>query len=203
MPKLVLGPLLRYVGETQATVWVESDAAAEVEVLVSAAAGGPGEARGQARSFSVEGHHYALVLVEGLSPARTYAYRVELDGRPVWPEADPGGPAFPPSTIRTPHGDHRLRIAFGSCRLSVPHEPPWTLPPSADRRHGKGADALYAFALRMRDADPATWPNLLLLLGDQIYADDTSEKVQEFIRSEVSSGGRPGSRWPTSRSTRG
>src|ERR671915_1742247 len=122
MPKLVLGPLLRYVGETQATVWVETDAAAR-------------------------------------------------DGRP-----------FPASTIRTLHGDHPLRIAFGSCRVAAPHEPPWTLPRSADRR-GKGADALYALALRMRDADPDTWPDLLLLLGDQIYADDAPEQVQAFIRS--------------------
>ena len=168
MPKLVLGPLLRYVGETQATVWVETDAAAGVEVLVSAAGTGPEEvaARGRAPTFRVEGHHYALVLIEGLEPARTYGYRVELDGRPVWPEAAPDPPGFPASTIRTLHGDHPLRIAFGSCRLAAPHEPPWTLPPSADRRHGKGADALYTFALRMRDADPDTWPDLLLLLGD-------------------------------------
>ncbi len=66
--------------------------------------------------------------------------------------------------------------------MAAPHEPPWTLPP-ADRKRGKGADALYAFALRMRDTDPDTWPDPLLLLGDQIYADDTSEKVQAFIRS--------------------
>jgi PhoD-like phosphatase len=186
MAKLVLGPLLRYVGETQATVWVETDAPAEVEVLVAPAgpsAGAGGDVSGRAPTFSVQGHHYALVLVEGLAPARTFAYRVTLDGRPVWPEDDPGGPGFPPSTIRTGHGDRRLRVAFGSCRLAAPHVPPWTLPPSADRRRGKGADALHTFALRMRDADPATWPDLLLLLGDQIYADDTSEDVQAFIRS--------------------
>ncbi len=33
MPDLVLGPLLRYADETDATVWVETDAACEVEVL--------------------------------------------------------------------------------------------------------------------------------------------------------------------------
>jgi phosphodiesterase/alkaline phosphatase D-like protein len=185
MPTLVLGPLLRYVGETQATVWVETDAAAEVEVLVApagdgAGADGPAPLRGRAPTFAAQGHHYALVLVEGLEPRRAYEYRVTLGGDPVWPEP---GRAFPPSTIRTPHGDHPLRIAFGSCRLAVPHEPPWTLPAGEDRRRGKGADALYALALRMRDTDPGTWPDLLLLLGDQIYADDTSERVREFIRA--------------------
>jgi hypothetical protein len=178
MPKLVLGPLLRYVGETQATVWVETDAAAQVEVPVS-----PGGVRGRASTFAFQDHHYALVQIDGLEPGRVYTYTVELDGGRVWPRAGPDGRAFPPSTIRTPHGDHPLRIAFGSCRVAAPHEPPWTLPPSANRRRGKGADALYAFALRMRDTDPDTWPDLLMLLGDQIYADDTSEEVQAFIRS--------------------
>jgi hypothetical protein len=118
-----------------------------------------------------------------MKPKGVYEYRVTLDGQQVWPQAPSGGPEFPPSTIRTLQGDHPLRIAFGSCRLAAPHEPPWTLPPTVDRRRGKGADALYALALRMRDADPGTWPDLLLLLGDQIYADDTSEQVQAFIRS--------------------
>ncbi|HSO53489.1 MAG TPA: alkaline phosphatase D family protein, partial [Actinomycetes bacterium] len=197
MPKLALGPLLRYVGETQATVWVETDDAARVEVLVSPADQGRETAEvahAEAPTFAVEGHHYALVLIDGLEPDRVYTYRVELDGEPVWPEpvAPPDGTAFPASTIRTPHGDHPLRIAFGSCRVAAPHEPPWTLPPSADRKRGKGADALYAFALRMRDTDPDTWPDLLLLLGDQIYADDTSEEVQAFIRSRRDIGRPPG-----------
>jgi PhoD-like phosphatase len=197
MPKLVLGPLLRYVGETQATVWVETDTPAEVQVLGGHSPGGargqspggarghsPGRVLGRAPTFQVERHHYALVLIEGLEPGRGYEYSVSLDGEPVWPQVE-GGPAFPPSRIRTldPDGDEGpLRVAFGSCRVAAPHEPPWTLPVGHGKK-GKGADALYAFALRMRTADPDTWPHLLLLLGDQIYADDTSPEVQEFIRS--------------------
>ena len=59
MPKLVIGPLLRYVGETQATVWVETDAAAGVEVLVWPAGPAPpgAAARSRAPNFQVEGHH--------------------------------------------------------------------------------------------------------------------------------------------------
>ena len=33
MPDLVLGPLLRHVSETEATVWVETSDACEVEIL--------------------------------------------------------------------------------------------------------------------------------------------------------------------------
>jgi hypothetical protein len=46
MPQLVLGPILRYVGKDEATVWVETDAPCVVEVL------GHGE-----RTFTVERHH--------------------------------------------------------------------------------------------------------------------------------------------------
>ena len=74
MANLILGPLLRYVGETEATVWVETDGPCEVEVLGH-----------RAPSFHVEGHHYAIVLIDGLEPGRTYPYEVKLDGTVVWP----------------------------------------------------------------------------------------------------------------------
>src|SRR3712207_7160731 len=70
MPELVLGPLHRYAGETEATVWVETSAPCEVEVLGA-----------RERTFCVEGHHYALVMITGLAPGRTYPYEVHLDGR--------------------------------------------------------------------------------------------------------------------------
>ena len=60
MPALVLGPLLRYVGEREATVWVETDAPCEVEVLGHTA-----------RTFQVHRHHYALVVIEGLEPGES------------------------------------------------------------------------------------------------------------------------------------
>jgi hypothetical protein len=69
VPPLVLGPLLRYVGETEATVWVETDAPCEVTVL------GRTEP-----TFHVEGHNYALVYIEGLEPGTATPYEVHLDG---------------------------------------------------------------------------------------------------------------------------
>jgi hypothetical protein len=61
-PGLVLGPLLRYAGETDATVWVETDTACEVDVLGHTA-----------RTFEIEGHHYGLVQITDLEPGNTYA----------------------------------------------------------------------------------------------------------------------------------
>ena len=168
MAELVLGPLLRHVGETDATVWVETSSACEVEVLGA-----------RERTFRVEGHHYALVIVTGLEPGRTYPYEVRLDGELAWPAP---GSAFPPSVIRTLATGAELDVAFGSCRVALPHEPPYTLSPDQDER-GKEWDALYALALRMRGEPTERWPDRLLLLGDQVYVDEGSPGVRERIRA--------------------
>ena len=54
MPELIVGPMLRHIGETTATVWVETDEPCEVEILGSTA-----------ETFTVEDHHYAIVAIDG------------------------------------------------------------------------------------------------------------------------------------------
>ena len=157
MPRLLLGPLLRFVGEGCATVWVETDEPCEVEVLGCTA-----------RTFRVAGHSYALVLVTGLEPGSTTPYEVHLDGAPVWPEPDS---PWPPSVIRTRPDPGPVRLAFGSCRVAAPLD-------SQD----SGVDALHALAERMRGQDPDDWPDELLLVGDQVYADENIDpQTRRFI----------------------
>jgi hypothetical protein len=197
MASLVLGPLLRWVGDTAATVWVETDTACTVElILTDAGAGGDGGLPGGGRAvrkseptFHVLGHHYALVVIEGLEPGRSYPYSVELDGEQVWPRA---GDTLPPSVVRTLDPSESLRIAFGSCRKAVPNEPPWTLPTSKDRKRGHGLDALAAYAERMLVLPRPQWPDCLLLLGDQVYADDTPPRFQEYARTRRDTSKPPG-----------
>jgi hypothetical protein len=177
MPELLLGPLLRYAGETDATVWVETDAACEVEVL-----------GGCSRTFHVEGHHYALVHVAGLEPGGAYEYEVLLDGERRWPEA---GSPFPPSMICTLADGESLKLVFGSCRISAPHEPPYTLSSEEDER-GLGVDALYAMAMRLRDEPVESLPRGLVLLGDQIYSHKPPLDTLDFIRSRRDTGKPPG-----------
>ncbi|HLL57100.1 MAG TPA: alkaline phosphatase D family protein [Rubrobacteraceae bacterium] len=184
MPNLILGPLLRYTGESDATVWVETDGPCEVEVV----AGGSSH---RARTFHVEGHYYALVRVVDLEPGTYYEYSVVLDGEQRWPEADAG---FPPSFIRTIDPQRPFRLAFGSCRITLPQKPPYTLKKDQDKR-GRGADALYALAETIRhELPPETdaWPDALLLLGDQVYADEVSLGTLEFIRSRRNPKDGPG-----------
>jgi hypothetical protein len=176
-PELVLGPLLRYAGERDATVWVETDAACEVEVLGHTA-----------RTFEIEGHHYALVRISDLEPGETYEYEVSLDGRKVWPEDEHD---FPPPVIRTISADRTLNLSYGSCRVSAPHEPPHTLAADASK-HGYERDALQALAIRMMGEPHESWPDALFLLGDQIYADEVSEGALKFIRSRRDTNQGPG-----------
>ena len=177
MPDLVLGPVLRYVSDTEAVVWVETDRACEVEVLDH-----------RTRTFGVEGHHYALVCIDGLEPGTTYEYEVALDGEARWP--DPGS-EFPRSIIRTVDPDGRIDLIFGSCRVALPHQPPYTLLKDQDER-GRGPDALHTLALSMLDSEPDRWPELVLLLGDQVYADEVSPEAKEFIHSRRDTTRPPG-----------
>ena len=110
---LLVGPLLRYVGTETATVWVETTKPCEVGVLGH-----------RTRTFHVEGHHYALLVVEGLEPGTTTPYELMLDDVVVWPRADD---ERPPPCIRTRNYERAVRLVFGSCRVGAPEELPYTL----------------------------------------------------------------------------
>ncbi|MDT0542457.1 MULTISPECIES: alkaline phosphatase D family protein [Streptomyces] len=189
MAVLRLGPLLRHVDwetGTSATVWIEADRPCEAEVRCADGAGGA------ARTWSIAGHHYALIPVTGLRPGGETAYRVLLDGEQVWPLPDT---AFPDSTIRTPAAPDAdsgapetardtapaaVRVAFGSCR--------WAAPPGDASPDPVGPDALDALAHTLARTPEAERPDVLILLGDQVYADETSEETRRWLaeRRDVS-----------------
>ena len=170
MAGLRLGPLLRYVDEDTATVWVETDGPCEAEVRCDGTTAG-----GSARTWQIAGHHYALVTVVGLEPGTATPYRVTLDGDEVWPLPE-NRTRHPRSVIRTlpppeTAREEPLSVAFGSCR--------WAARPADARHDPVGPDALDALAQQALAGDPL--PDLLLLLGDQVYADATSEPVREKL----------------------
>jgi hypothetical protein len=133
MTALVLGPMLRHVDETSATIWVETADDCEVTVVV-------GDRSWSARTWAVHGHHYALVECTDLEPGTVTPYAVEVAGERLWPE-DPDGLGLPPPVIPTLKPGKPLRLAFGSCRTSVEHDE------EGNRTHG--VDALRAYALAM------------------------------------------------------
>ncbi|GAB6897339.1 alkaline phosphatase D family protein [Kineosporia succinea] len=175
---MILGPVLRHVGPTHATVWVETDTRCDVSVLGSSQ-----------KTFEVSGHHYALVQVTGLDPAQSMSYDVCLDGERVWPPVrdseqsgsggvSPGSPdgapgVLPPSRIRTLEAGRPQRIAYGSCRVATQR--------TVKGRRKYGVDALEAYAVRIANDPDDGWPDLMVMLGDQVYADETTELTRERI----------------------
>ncbi len=166
MTDLVLGPVLRHVGATDATVWVETAAPATVAVRI-------GSTSHTERTWTVAGHHYALVEVTGLAADTSSPYELLLDGDVVWPRPDDTRPA---PRIRTVSEGRAVRISFGSCRYA-----------RSAAVHGDDhydADALDCLAASMMQQPDATWPDFLLMLGDQVYADETTPETRERIAAK-------------------
>ena len=188
MANLVLGPLLRYVTETEATVWVETDAPCEVEVL--------GRASRPSRSRSTT-TRWSGSKASSRAP---HEYEVALDGErrlaaPIGAAAehDPD-PRREPARSTSPSGP-----AGSLCRTSAPYmqsadrDAEGSSPTRSGPRPGNGARAT------------ASWPELLFLLGDQVYVDEGSPRDAgaESAASAAAPARRRARRWPTSRSTPG
>jgi hypothetical protein len=177
VPGLVLGPIVRYVDDRVATVWLQADGPCEVEILGA-----------RDRTWCIDGMHFALVVVEGLTAGEDHPYEVRLDGEVVWPEA---ASPFPVSTVRLLAPGARRDIVFGSCRITRPHEPPYVRRAEEDER-GQGIDALRTYALRVaRAGGAAACPDMLLMLGDQIYADQPSPALKELFAARERPRGAP------------
>lgn len=163
--RLLLGPMLRHVGATTATVWVQTSRPAQVEVLGC-----------RASTFTVRGQHYALVEISGLKPGSVTTYWVHLDEQLAWP---PPASPWPDSRIRTRRSssgsESPVRVVFCSCRRAKPDDP--------RSAAAVGPDALDLYAVRMATMAPQDWPDALLLLGDQVYADEPTPQTRRWMDS--------------------
>jgi hypothetical protein len=173
----VLGPLLRHAGPTDAALWVETDRPCSVSALGA-----------RTPTFTVEGHHYGLLRLTGLRPGSLTPYEVRLDDTTVWPAP---GDGLPPSAIATPPaGTRRATVVFGSCRVAAPHHPPYTHSPDDDPP-GFETDALAALSERIMRGGRAR-PDLLLMLGDQVYVDEGAPLTRRAIADRRDTSVPPG-----------
>ena len=124
-----------------------------------------------------------------------YEYQVTLDGAVCWPEP---GAEFPPSVLRTPDPGLPLRLAFGSCRIAelpVPRRR-WSSPRERRRaladEEEHGPDAMVALALDLRGTPHERWPDLMLLIGDQVYADNPGPATRTLIEQRRDPSEPPG-----------
>ena len=170
-PEILVGPLLRYVDSTEATVWLEVSAPCRVTIRA-------GEQELSEPSWGVFGHHFAVLHLRDLPEGAETEYEVALDGEAAWP-LDPERP----SVIRTPRADDTVRLAFGSCRRGENQTP------RALRKIG--ADALVALSHQMARTAHDDWPDAMLLLGDQVYADIPSEEIADKLAERRRAGGGP------------
>jgi hypothetical protein len=107
----------------------------------------------------------------------------------VWPVDD----GFPASAFRTYPKEGALEVVFGSCRVAAPHVPPFSLRKDEDPR-GREIDALHTLAQRMRNQPREEWPDVLLMLGDQVYADEVSPATRAFLEARRKPSDPPGER---------
>ena len=171
MEGLRAGPLVRAVSSTGIAIWTEWNH--PCEVILRAVAASENQAAAvvtvSTRTVMVGERYYALSVISGLQFATWYSYSLSLSDEPDTP-VSPLGATFLQCfrTLDVSTADHALRLAYGSCRRLSSVEP----------------DALSAFGRWLRDCQEereALWPHLLLLIGDQIYADDPAvEQARSF-----------------------
>ena len=180
MAELVLGPLLRYVGGHIAVFWVETDAPCEVR-------GAGRDARARSRS---EGHHYGVVQIR--EPRAGHHVRVRGRARRRRGLAAegvrlPAQPASAPTADDEQPADRLRLVPRGGAQRAALH---------ADQGRGRprprASTPCARSALRMRDEDPDDWPDLLLLLGDQVYADECSPETRSSSAARRDTNQEPG-----------
>lgn len=211
--KLVTGPIVRYVDQASASIWVELDHGSALYAEARA-----GKKSKTIRSeyahttpiYALEengkyGRYYALIRFEKLKPATLYSYSITAAYDPnqqietvngirkakhavtfelsAYAFGGNNAPAF-----RTlPKGEkEELRVAFGSCR---------NLDGGYNDLEGRDALQDYSDHLeKQHDNRLTAWPHLLLLLGDQIYCDDVAQaavdKIIEYRSQRLDEGRR-------------
>lgn len=176
LPGIAAGPILRRVTRTHASVWLALTRPDTVTLHLRLA-GQPGTefAAGSATPTRV-GVNLWLAVVTGTAPGGAFAagglyeYRLSSPGwpDPMWSDCAIGTalPAFPapPATVAD------LVVLHTSCR----------------KAHGNGRDGLAGAAAvigeRIAADVPQPRPHLLVLSGDQIYADDVPAPLVPRIR---------------------
>ncbi|ONH60007.1 hypothetical protein CcI49_15010 [Frankia sp. CcI49] len=176
LPGIIAGPVLRRVTRTKVSVWLALSRPDPVTLHVRRAGVPASEiAAGSATPVRVGGSLW-IVVVTGTAPGGQftagdlYEYRISSPGwpEPNWGEVSigTGRPAFP----APPASLDDLTILHTSCR----------------KVHGNGRDGLAGaeelITGRLAAGTPSARPHLLVMSGDQIYADEVPAPLVPRIR---------------------
>ncbi|HEU5381431.1 MAG TPA: alkaline phosphatase D family protein [Ktedonobacteraceae bacterium] len=163
-----VGPLVRAIRPDSVTIWTEWNHSCDVTLNATSSdhLQKPGTFSVCGRTVTVGGRHYALSLLTGLQPATWYTYQVSDSAQESQPCSGNGPLIQCFRTLDLPNAGIALRLAYGSCR----------------RLSAGGPDTLSALGswlLRFLEERETRWPHILLLIGDQIYADDSVDRGQQ------------------------
>ena len=179
-------------------MWVQTDAPCEVEVRPRAA---PPRASGRSPSRATTTRSCTS---PGCRRTRATPYEVALDGEVVWPRARQPLPAERPAHAHAQDaGADRLRLLpRRRAARAAAH--------AAQGRAPRGPRGRRAARPRAADAPtpPEEWPHALLLLGDQVYADEVhparrgasstarrSSTYDDYVKLYIAAWGEPVIRW--------
>ena len=150
-PHLELGPMLGHVGSDVAHVWIKASSAGEASLLISDNSDLAGATTHRAEKLEA-GHDFMSTLsAPSLSAGKRYYYAIALDGKIVTPRPYPSFTTAPPDGAPA-----HQRFAFTSCL----------------GRTGGASAAAWGQMEANANAD------LILLLGDDHYADTTARAAQ-------------------------
>jgi hypothetical protein len=209
LPLVLCGPMLRRVESNSVTVFVALKEARKVTLQVFAGERADGEGVDKllegTRSTIPLGQHLHVVAVTAtspqhtLEPARRYYYQLRFgppggDDVPV-PDDEPhlfspnvlvsqllyADHETLPSFVMPPEDLNELRIIHGSCRK--PHAMGQDMMPVLDELVGATVKS-------------SSRPHLLVLTGDQIYADDVADPLLAIIQRVASGLGLPQEKLP-------
>lgn len=182
LPLVLAGPILRHTGPDTATVWVALKQAAEIRISVFPAKH-PDRIRGRGSAHTVAlGSHLHIAVIsatpekELFGPDAVYGYDLAFEtetgnldfARAMGKFGIPSYGDYQHPTFSLPPEDlNRVKVLFGSCR----------------KPHGEGRDAMEAVDLMIRDSveKDSLRPQLLFLMGDQIYSDDVADCLLPYL----------------------
>ncbi len=175
MAHLRVGPLVRATNATSVVIWAElpypCTVLLNVQLLDTTDASQLQSIEVRSHTVTIGARHYVAPQLQGLHSATWYTYwlaivtqigheehieRIDEARVPCFRTMDASDESTTPE---------QLRVAYGSCRKFVAPQ----------------IDALSAFGRWLQENDEqkeTTWPHLLLLIGDQIYADHPPQELK-------------------------
>lgn len=149
-PKPVHGPLIGYVTANSAAIWVRLAKESSIIFQVLPASGGTQPVVSQRAHASADQDYTCVATIDGLRPNTTYHYKFAIDDQP-WQSS----PEYHFRTFPRPGESSKFSLIFGGGAGYVPENE------------------------RMWDTIDSFDPQLMLLLGDNVYIDDPESPVMQ------------------------